>query len=86
MGCRTSPKPGLDMLWITCNRDFLNCVFCCSVLFYLLCWQLLIELDGADQREGVYVIGATNRYCQPLVVPFLLRTVIIIPEWNVFFY
>ncbi|EMS60243.1 Cell division control protein 48-like protein C [Triticum urartu] len=23
--------------------------------------QLLIELDGADQREGVYVIGATNR-------------------------
>lgn len=24
--------------------------------------QLLIELDGADQRKGVYVIGATNRY------------------------
>ncbi|VAH84223.1 unnamed protein product [Triticum turgidum subsp. durum] len=24
--------------------------------------QLLIELDGADQREGVYVIGATNRW------------------------
>ncbi|KAM0881506.1 hypothetical protein ACQ4PT_032885 [Festuca glaucescens] len=23
--------------------------------------QLLIELDGADQRHGVYVIGATNR-------------------------
>ncbi|XP_060217473.1 cell division control protein 48 homolog C-like isoform X2 [Lycium barbarum] len=23
--------------------------------------QLLIELDGADQRKGVYVIGATNR-------------------------
>jgi ribosome biogenesis ATPase len=23
--------------------------------------QLLIELDGADQRQGVYVIGATNR-------------------------
>lgn len=23
---------------------------------------LLIELDGADQRRGVYVIGATNRY------------------------
>lgn len=23
--------------------------------------QLLIELDGADQRRGVYVIGATNR-------------------------
>ncbi|KAL3538044.1 hypothetical protein ACH5RR_001410 [Cinchona calisaya] len=24
--------------------------------------QLLIELDGAEQRRGVYVIGATNRY------------------------
>ncbi|GJV38837.1 cell division control protein 48 homolog C, partial [Tanacetum coccineum] len=23
--------------------------------------QLLIELDGADQRKGVYIIGATNR-------------------------
>uniref|UniRef100_A0A453QD01 AAA+ ATPase domain-containing protein n=1 Tax=Aegilops tauschii subsp. strangulata TaxID=200361 RepID=A0A453QD01_AEGTS len=23
--------------------------------------QLLVELDGADQRHGVYVIGATNR-------------------------
>ncbi|KAL4567012.1 hypothetical protein LXL04_022582 [Taraxacum kok-saghyz] len=23
--------------------------------------QLLVELDGADQRKGVYVIGATNR-------------------------
>ncbi|KAM3339266.1 hypothetical protein P3S68_029135 [Capsicum galapagoense] len=23
--------------------------------------QLLIELDGADHRKGVYVIGATNR-------------------------
>ncbi|KAF3793025.1 Cell division control 48-like protein C [Nymphaea thermarum] len=23
--------------------------------------QLLIELDGADQRKGVYVVGATNR-------------------------
>ncbi|OIT02871.1 cell division control protein 48 -like c [Nicotiana attenuata] len=30
--------------------------------------QLLIELDGADQRKGVYVIGATNRpevICRP---------------------
>ncbi|KAF3630097.1 Cell division control protein 48 -like protein C [Capsicum annuum] len=24
--------------------------------------QILIELDGADQRKGVYVIGATNSY------------------------
>jgi SpoVK/Ycf46/Vps4 family AAA+-type ATPase len=24
--------------------------------------QLLIELDGAEQRRGVFVIGATNRY------------------------
>lgn len=24
--------------------------------------QLLIELDGSEQRKGVYVIGATNRY------------------------
>lgn len=24
--------------------------------------QLLIELDGADKRKGVFVIGATNRY------------------------
>ena len=23
--------------------------------------QLLIELDGAEQRRGVFVIGATNR-------------------------
>lgn len=23
--------------------------------------QLLIELDGAEERRGVYVIGATNR-------------------------
>jgi SpoVK/Ycf46/Vps4 family AAA+-type ATPase len=24
--------------------------------------QLLIELEGADQRKDVFVIGATNRY------------------------
>lgn len=24
--------------------------------------QLLIELDGAENRRGVFVIGATNRY------------------------
>jgi ribosome biogenesis ATPase len=45
------------------------------VLFYLLCSQLLIELDGAGQHEGVYVIGATNRYCQPLQTLY-----VIIPE------
>ncbi|XVF03550.1 hypothetical protein REPUB_Repub05bG0003400 [Reevesia pubescens] len=31
--------------------------------------QLLIELDGADQRRGVYVIGATNRFGKLLYVP-----------------
>jgi len=25
-------------------------------------FQLLIELEGAEQRKGVFVIGATNRY------------------------
>lgn len=34
----------------------------------MLCLQLLVELDGADQRHGVYVIGATNRYCQLLLL------------------
>lgn len=33
--------------------------------------QLLIELDGADQRHGVYVIGATNRL--EVIDPAVLR-------------
>ncbi|PKU74869.1 cell division control protein 48 homolog C [Dendrobium catenatum] len=33
--------------------------------------QLLIELDGADQRHGVYVIGATNRL--EVIDPAILR-------------
>ncbi|KAK2999441.1 hypothetical protein RJ639_023222 [Escallonia herrerae] len=37
--------------------------------------QLLIELDGADQRRGVYVIGATNR-CNSLFLFFFLPCVI----------
>lgn len=37
------------------------------LLFTVVKWihfsffQLLIELDGAEQRRGVFVIGATNR-------------------------
>ncbi|XP_021720454.1 cell division control protein 48 homolog C-like [Chenopodium quinoa] len=34
--------------------------------------QLLIELDGAEERRGVYVIGATNR--PELIDPALLRS------------
>jgi ribosome biogenesis ATPase len=41
--------------------------------------QLLIELDGADQRHGVYVIGATNRYSQ-LVAASLY---IFVSKWKV---
>ncbi|KAI0525057.1 hypothetical protein KFK09_004447 [Dendrobium nobile] len=33
--------------------------------------QLLVELDGADQRHGVYVIGATNRL--EVIEPAILR-------------
>lgn len=33
--------------------------------------QLLVELDGADQRHGVYVIGATNRL--EVIDPAVLR-------------
>ncbi|CAL1372506.1 unnamed protein product [Linum trigynum] len=33
--------------------------------------QLLIELDGADQRQGVFVIGATNR--PEVIDPAILR-------------
>ncbi|XP_020575543.1 cell division control protein 48 homolog C-like [Phalaenopsis equestris] len=35
--------------------------------------QLLIELDGADQRRGVYVIGATNRNSFEVIDPAILR-------------
>jgi hypothetical protein len=45
----------------------------------MLCSQLLVELDGADQRHGVYVIGATNRCCQLLIASLSM----IIPEWEV---
>ncbi|KAL7234992.1 hypothetical protein ACSBR1_018465 [Camellia fascicularis] len=31
--------------------------------------QLLVELDGAEQRQGVNVIGATNRFGKLLYVP-----------------
>lgn len=41
------------------GRVWANSVFI-SVHFNIL--QLLVELDGADQRRGVFVIGATNRF------------------------
>lgn len=31
-------------------------------LFIYMKFQLLIELEGAEQRKGVFVIGATDRY------------------------
>jgi AAA+ superfamily predicted ATPase len=37
--------------------------------------QLLIELDGAGERKGVFVIGATNRCCQLLIgSPYIFIT------------
>ncbi|CAH1430366.1 unnamed protein product [Lactuca virosa] len=34
---------------------------CSGKIKALLLLELLVELDGVDQRKGVYVIGATNR-------------------------
>nr|TKR85334.1 Cell division control protein 48 C [Populus alba] len=32
--------------------------------------KLLIELDGADQRPGIFIIGATNRYANLSLLSF----------------
>ncbi|GJM96158.1 hypothetical protein PR202_ga12971 [Eleusine coracana subsp. coracana] len=46
---------GLDSLRKEFERWIVRCIKKPDI------YELLIELDGADQREGVYVIGATDR-------------------------
>lgn len=38
--------------------------------------QLLIELDGADKRKGVFVIGATNRYIKLFIFSQFVLTMV----------